>query len=428
MAFTGHYLHEQEMGLGIQRGGATMPHLRYQHVPGIDMLTEQNHENLTIKEATSVAHQFGRDWVLSETYGCSSWEFTFEGQKWVGDWQYVQGVNLRCQHLALYSIRGCRKRDYPPAFSYQTTWWKYNPVVEDYFARLGLVGSAGQPVRDVLMLHPIATGWSIVGQSDDSVALANHYSERLNDFARAALATHYDFDFGDEMIMAEVGGVDGGALRVGQATYRVVVIPPDTRTLLASTVDLLDKFLDAGGTVVAVEPTPTMIEGRPDARVAELLARHGVRVIVDRSGLQAALEEHLPRRVSLRTVRPGRRPLPCSPCSAPSRTAATPTCSSTATARVARSSTWPWRGAAGSKSGTRSPERSAPSLLWNATGGFASARRWAPPPRGSTWWTPPASRSCPPQSRCATSGVTAAACSAPTWAPPAPLPGRTPTC
>ncbi|NLD42006.1 MAG: hypothetical protein GX657_00785 [Chloroflexi bacterium] len=302
VAFTGHYLYEQEMGLGIQRGGATMPHLRYQHVPGIDMLTEQNHENLTIKEATSVAHQFGRDWVLSETYGCSSWEFTFEGQKWVGDWQYVQGVNLRCQHLALYSIRGCRKRDYPPAFSYQTTWWKYNPVVEDYFARLGLVGSAGQPVRDVLMLHPIATGWSIVGQSDDSVALANHYSEALNDFARAALATHYDFDFGDEMIMAEAGGVDGGALRVGQATYRVVVIPPDTRTLLASTVDLLDQFLDAGGTVIAVEPTPTMIEGRPDVRLAELLARRGVTVLPDRSGLQAALEAHLPRRVSLRTV------------------------------------------------------------------------------------------------------------------------------
>ncbi len=302
LAFTGHYLCEQEMGLGIQRGGAIMPHLRHQHVPGIDMLTEQNDENLTIKQASSVAHQFGRPWVLSETYGCSSWEFTFEGQKWVGDWQYVLGVNLRCQHLALYSIRGCRKRDFPPAFSYQTTWWKYNRVVEDYFARLGLVTSAGSPVRDVLMLHPVATGWSMVGQSADSVTRANLYSERLNDFVRAALATHYDFDFGDEMIMAEEAGVEGNALRVGQAAYRLVVIPPEMDTMLASTVALLERFLAAGGAIVAVAPVPSMIEGRPDARVEHLLAQPGVTVLADRTGLQAALEAHLPRRVSLRNV------------------------------------------------------------------------------------------------------------------------------
>ena len=86
--------------------------------------------------------------MLSETYGCSSWEFTFEGQKWVGDWQYVLGVNLRCQHLALYTLRGCRKRDYPPAFNYNTTWWKYNGVVEDYFARVGRVLTEGEAVRD----------------------------------------------------------------------------------------------------------------------------------------------------------------------------------------------------------------------------------------------------------------------------------------
>ncbi|MGC9349185.1 MAG: glycosyl hydrolase, partial [Anaerolineae bacterium] len=126
LAFTGHYLSENEMGSGIVRGGALMPHYQYQHVPGIDMLTVQTHENLTVKQCTSVAHQFGREFVLSETYGCSGWEMTFEDQKWVGDWQYVLGVSLRCQHLALYSLRGCRKRDYPPSFNYNTTWWKYN--------------------------------------------------------------------------------------------------------------------------------------------------------------------------------------------------------------------------------------------------------------------------------------------------------------
>lgn len=301
LAFTGHYLLENEMGLGTLRGGAIMPHYRYQHVPGIDMLTEQNHEFLTIKQCTSVAHQFGRQRVLSELYGCTSWEFTFEGQKWVGDWQYVLGVNLRCQHLALYTLRGCRKRDYPPAFNYNTTWWKYNGVVEDYFARVGKVLTEGSAVRDLLVLHPVATGWSMLGEGEESTKAVDEYGERLNDFAQAVLATHYDFDFGDEQIMAQDAEVRGDRLWVGQAPYRAILIPPDTKTLLASTVDLLKTFLEAGGTVLVVGQGPDMVEAEPNQRLSELLSREGVIQVSDKSALQMALEKALPRRVSLLT-------------------------------------------------------------------------------------------------------------------------------
>lgn len=301
LAFTGHYLLENEMGMGILRCGAMMPHYRYQHVPGIDMLTEQNHEFLTIKQCTSVANQFGRERVLSETYGCSSWEFTFEGQKWVGDWQYVLGVNLRCQHLALYTLRGCRKRDYPPAFNYNTTWWKYNGVVEDYFARVGRVLTEGRPVRDVLVIHPVSTGWAMLGEGPESVRAVDDYGERLNEFAQAVLATHYDFDFGDEQLMASDGRVEQGAIWVGRAPYRAVVIPPDTRTLFGSTVDLLERFLASGGRVIAIKPLPTLINAEPTPRLEALWAREGVIILEDVSGLQAALERAVPRRVSLLT-------------------------------------------------------------------------------------------------------------------------------
>ncbi len=301
LGFTGHFLYEHEMGLGIRAGGAIMPHYRYQSVPGIDMLTEQNREFLTIKQVSSVASQFGRKRVLSETYGCSGWEFTFEGQKWNGDWQYVLGVNLRCQHLALYSLRGCRKRDYPPAFNYNTTWWKYNGVVEDYFARVGRVLTEGEAVRDVLVLHPIATGWSMLGEGAASADEVDGYSERLNDFAQAVLAAHFDFDFGDEQIMALDGRVEGSHLLVGRAPYRVVVIPPETRTLLLSTVDLLARFLAAGGQVIAFEPLPMLVEAQPAAQLAALWAHPGLCTLPDVAGLQAALEARLERRVSLLT-------------------------------------------------------------------------------------------------------------------------------
>jgi len=302
LAFTGHYLFENELGRGILYGGAIMPHYRYQHVPGIDMLTEQSHEFLTVKQCTSVANQFGRRRVLSELYGCTGWEFTFEGQKWVGDWQYVLGVNLRCQHLALYTLRGCRKRDYPPAFNYNTTWWKYNGVVEDYFARVGRVMSEGQAVRDVLLVHPIATAWAMLGQGEEHLRFVDAYGERLNAFCRLLLAIHYDFDFGDEQIMAGDARVEGKTLYVGRAPYKVVIIPPETYTLFPSTVALLERFLDAGGRVIAFEPTPTMVDGEPSERIGKLLAREGVTLLADPSELQRALEGILPRRVSLRNA------------------------------------------------------------------------------------------------------------------------------
>ena len=135
------------MGLAVRVNGAVMPHYRYQHVPGIDLLCEQTEEYLTVKQCTSVARQLGKKQVLTETYGCTGWEFTFEGQKWIGDWQYVLGVNRRCQHLALYSLRGCRKRDYPPSFNYNTNWWNKNRHTEDYFARLSVLLEQGEALE-----------------------------------------------------------------------------------------------------------------------------------------------------------------------------------------------------------------------------------------------------------------------------------------
>lgn len=308
IAFTGHYLWENNLGTATRVCGAVMPNYRYQHVPGIDMLNEQTSEYITVKQCSSVANQYGRTFVLSETYGCTGWGFTFEGQKWMGDFQYVLGVNIRSQHLALYSLKGCRKRDYPPVFNYNTSWWKYNHVVEDYFARLSAVLTEGRPVRDVLVLHPATTAWSMVGTGpygfpargkDRDVSAANAYGHEFNAFLGTLLKAHYDFDLGDETIMAEEGQVRGGKLAVKLAEYRIVVIPP-IRTMLASTCELLMQFLAAGGRIVAVGPPPEMIEGRPAAeRLAALYGHANLALAGDAAEAATALAAALPRRVSL---------------------------------------------------------------------------------------------------------------------------------
>ncbi|MDQ0875279.1 hypothetical protein QFZ77_003938 [Paenibacillus sp. V4I3] len=305
--FTGHYLWENNMGTATRVCGAVMPNYRYQQVPGIDMLNEQTNEYITVKQCTSVANQYGRKFVLSETYGCTGWAFTFEGQKWMGDFQYVLGVNLRSQHLALYSIKGCRKRDYPPVFNYNTSWWKYNHVMEDYFARLSSVLTEGRPIRDVLVLHPSSTAWSMVGTGpygfpargkDRDVSATNTFGHEFNAFLGKLLRAHYDFDLGDETILAETGEIRGGNLAVNLVEYRIVVIPV-IQTMLSSTFQLLSDFLEAGGKVIAVGSRPTMIEGRPTDLLSELYDHANMTIVVDVEDTVTVLERIRPRRVSL---------------------------------------------------------------------------------------------------------------------------------
>ncbi|WJH33463.1 glycosyl hydrolase [Paenibacillus sp. CC-CFT747] len=311
LAFTGHYLAESALGTATRVAGSIMPHYRYQHVPGIDMLSEQTNEQLTVKQCTSVANQFGRPYVISETYGCAGWEFTFEGQKWMGDWQYVLGVNLRSQHLTMYSIKGCRKRDYPPFFGYQTSWWKHNRLVEDYFARIAAVTAEGRPVRDVLVLHPASTAWSLLGTNpyasaargkDRNLPEVDAYGHSFNAFLRTLLGAHYDFDLGDETIMAEAGDIRDGKLYIQLAGYETVIVPP-IRTMLRSTFELLLRFAEAGGRIVLMVPEAAMLEGRavPAEELGRLYSHPQVTTVRGAEEVVRKLEQIKPRAVSIRS-------------------------------------------------------------------------------------------------------------------------------
>ena len=272
----GHLLFENELGYQTRVCGAAMPNYQYMHIPGIDILGEQTREYLTVKQCTSVAHQYGKEAAISESYGCTGWDFTFEGQKRLWDFQCALGITIRSQHLSFYSIKGLRKRDYPPAFSYQSEWYRYNHVIEDYCARLSGVMSEGKPLRELLVIHPISGTWCESGSTptedlqagyDDNMGWTcenilelNAQGDELNLFAEALLKNGLDFDFGDEQMMARDGAVDRARLRIAQAEYSVVILPR-TASIFASTRDLLRQFAEAGGTLIAVEPLPAMIEG-----------------------------------------------------------------------------------------------------------------------------------------------------------------------
>lgn len=267
LQFTGHWLAENRLGSYIMLSGSVLPNYMYQHIPGIDMLRDQTIEFMTIKGCTSVAHQMGRKRALTETYGVSGWQFSFEGQKWIGDYQYIQGINLRCQHLTWYSMKGCRKRDYPPVFNYQTPWWKYNNTVEDYFARIGALTSKGNPKIETLVLHPVASAWmnAELKEGDfrfhDMQEKSDELGFLLNDYTKDLMSNHIDFDYGDEDIMFKIGEAGNGKITIGEMKYSTVVIPPGTETLYKNTIDLLEEFMNSGGKVLDQSDGIKYVEG-----------------------------------------------------------------------------------------------------------------------------------------------------------------------
>lgn len=262
ISFAGHYLAEDTLASQTRAIGAAMPFYEYMHIPGIDHLARQIETvYLTIKQCSSVAHQLGRKRVLSEIFGCSGQNMSFLDRKWIGNWNTVLGINLFCPHLWLYSMAGCRKRDFPPALSYQQPYWKYNKIIEDYFARINYITSQGSFCAGIVVLHPIESAWCLYNPSDTKPV------DKLNDKFISMLKTlsgeHYDYDLCDESLLTKYGKVSGISLEIGEMSYKLAIIP-SVVTLRKSTVDLLNSFLDLGGKIIGLDSIPEKVDGEKD--------------------------------------------------------------------------------------------------------------------------------------------------------------------
>jgi len=271
--FTGHALMEDTLSQQTAAVGDAMRFYEHMQAPGIDLLTEHWRAYNTAKQCSSVARQFGRTWRLSETNGCTGWDWSFEAHKAIGDWQAACGINLRCPHLSFYTMLAEAKRDFPASIFYQSPWWQLYDTVEGYFGRVHAAMTRGSEVRDLLVVHPIESMWlrRRLGWGNDQ--RVRRLDQMLDDLVNTLLGDHIDFDYGDEELMsrhAKVGSAGGNAtIKFGKATYKAVLVPPMT-TMRASTLDLLKRFAAKGGTVVFAGEPPAYVDAQPSQDVVEL--------------------------------------------------------------------------------------------------------------------------------------------------------------
>jgi hypothetical protein len=299
LAYTGHYMAEDTLLSQIQWIGAAMPHYPYMHIPGIDKLARSINRGagavLTVKQLDSVVCQTGKPRALCENYGCSGQDFAHTGRKWIGDWAYVLGITLNNPHLSLYSMRGERKRDYPQNIFYQQPWWPENRLIADYFARLSYILSQGQRSVDILVIHPLGSAWAVYRPG--ATRKVNQLDRPLDEILMTLMRAQRDFHLADEMLIEPGAACEayvakdeaGPRLDVGKMNYRLVIVPPGV-TLAKNTVRLLREFATAGGPVLAMEPAPTLMDGRVTTKA---VLPETTRVVT-LTHLPAALDELLP--------------------------------------------------------------------------------------------------------------------------------------
>ncbi|MFI4913278.1 MAG: glycosyl hydrolase [Sedimentisphaeraceae bacterium JB056] len=262
LLLTGHILHEDTLTTQTIPCGSVMRYYEYMDYPGIDLLTETNRNYWIVKQLTSAARQLGKKWLLSELYGCSGWQMTLQNYKETGDWQSLFGINLRCPHLSWYTMKGQAKRDYPASIMHQSGWYKEFEAVETYFSRLQLMLMQGEQECEVLVINPVESVWCRIYPGWTSAFSPKDEEIIKIEKSHAALfgwlaSSGIDFDYGDEAMLAEMASVENGSsLKVGQASYSTVVVPPLT-TMRSSTLEMLNKFAAAGGKVIfAGTPAP----------------------------------------------------------------------------------------------------------------------------------------------------------------------------
>ena len=280
LKFTGHLVEEENLQIQLTSNGACMPHYEYFHMPGIDWLGRNIFDCLTPKQVSSACEQLGKDKVLSETFALCGHNVSFAELKGIYEWQMVHGINMLCQHLEGYSLRGIRKRDYPPAMYYQQPWWsEYDKFVEA-MSREGMILSKGEKKADVLLIHPMTTAWTMFDNGK------NEGIEELNKKFLAVIKgleqKHILFHLGDETIMERHAKVEGNKLIIGKQSY-TYILNPCGEVLLPNTKKLLNEFTQNGGKLNCEIPENNIIDNKEITYTKRIFDKFNIHYFVNTS-------------------------------------------------------------------------------------------------------------------------------------------------
>ncbi len=261
---TGHMVLEEDYYEHILANGCCMPSYEFMDIPGMDHLCRGMPSVQTEMQLTSAANQLGKKQILSETFAACGWNVSFEDMRRIYEHQTVHGVNLLCQHLEGYSLRGIRKRDYPASLFKHQPWWNDYKTFNDTVSRIGMIIAEGEVRFNILVLHTVESGWLFT----DNRAEADYYARKLVEVMNGLEDAHLHYHLGESRLIERFGNVSGGKFTVGTQSYSAVIVPPAI-CLDGKIFSMLEEFARQGGTVIFTEEIPEYLDGVRSDRIKE---------------------------------------------------------------------------------------------------------------------------------------------------------------
>ncbi|MFG1643214.1 glycosylhydrolase-like jelly roll fold domain-containing protein [Amycolatopsis sp. NPDC049252] len=253
---------------------------QWAQVPGSDMITTDytaGRQTTLGRNASSAAHQSGAPRTLMETFGNAGWQVAPDYMHATVGALATRGVNLTFLH-AMYTDE--TSVTFAPPFGPRSTFWENMPDVDAWIGRVMELGRGENLARTALVQPQRAA-------EQTRAADASHQLDA--DFSAAAYALErgqVDFDLlSDSSLSGDPAArfqaqVRGGTLQVGEASYRLAVLPR-TPVLDLATAHTLAKFVRSGGHLIAVGPLPTReATGRDADLVRELRNLSGAVTVV----------------------------------------------------------------------------------------------------------------------------------------------------
>ena len=206
--------------------------LRTMHIPGVDVIWEQirvpqggalpydeESKNMPFfpRIAASAARQAGRNLALTETYSIYGDGISPDEMRYVSNYQAVRGINVFNFLTLPYGKERCSALMMRPAFCPEKPGFLNLRHINEYYARLAYLLRLGYPEGDTALYIP----------SRDYMASQKTIACAQRSFADAGMKLENEnvpFDLIDDKGIREAKEISG-ALVLGNATYRHIVIP-----------------------------------------------------------------------------------------------------------------------------------------------------------------------------------------------------------
>ncbi|MFA5816642.1 MAG: glycosyl hydrolase [Bacteroidales bacterium] len=210
------------------------------------------------KYVASGAHIYGRKIVSAEVYTFIHWERyreTLEELKIASDGYLLSGATKFYNHGFNFSpekiVSPTRSLPFAAYIQPQNVWWNYYPRLAEYIARCSYLLRQGDFAPDIALYSPLANQWAL------NVLNPRKWTREFDwgELGNLLISNGYDYDLINDDALQNMAKIEDGKIKIQNLEYKLLILP-NVETIPLKTLQFIEKYVDMGGVVIALERLP----------------------------------------------------------------------------------------------------------------------------------------------------------------------------